>query len=149
MRRVIVRIGLAGMAAVHLWWGLWAYAAPRRFFDTFPGFGQRWTAGYPPYNDHLVTDLGATFLTLGVLLAVPAVRYRRGLARLSLTGALVFDTLHLAYHAGHRGTLSELSWAAGLSPLVLGLLLPAALWIAAPPDAAPATRTAPPPDPAG
>ncbi|GAA1372232.1 hypothetical protein [Catellatospora chokoriensis] len=133
-RRLIVRLGLAGAAVVHLWWGLWAYAAPHHFFGTFPGFGQRWTAGYPPYNEHLVVDLGATFLTLGVLLAVPAVRYRRAVARLALAGATVFGTLHLAFHAGHRGVLSGPDWIAGLVPLVVGVLLPVVLWVAAPPD---------------
>ncbi len=127
MRTRIVRIGLAGLAAVHLWWGLWAYAAPAHFFRTFPGFGHHWTAGYPPYNEHLTADLGATFLTLGVLLAVPAVHYRPALARLSLTGALIFDTLHLAFHLTHQGTLTTPDWTAGLLPLLLGLVLPATL----------------------
>ncbi|WP_144118712.1 hypothetical protein [Catellatospora sichuanensis] len=133
-RQLIVRLGLAGMAAVHLWWGLWAYAAPHHFFTVFPGLGQHWTAGYPPYNEHLVVDLGATFLTIGILLAVPAVRYRRAVARLALAGAIVFDTLHLAFHATHRGVLTDPDWAAGLTPLVVGVLLPVALWVTAPPD---------------
>ena len=66
------RLGMARFAALNLWWGVWARLWPRHFFDTFPGFGQRWTAAYPPYNEHLVVDLGSTFLTLGFLLAAGA-----------------------------------------------------------------------------
>ena len=51
---MLTRIVLAGLAATHLWWGSWAYAAPEDFFTRFPGFGHRWTAAYPPFNEHLV-----------------------------------------------------------------------------------------------
>ena len=134
MRQWIVRLGLAGMAVVHLWWGLWAYAAPRHFFTSFPGLGHRWTAAYPPYNEHLTTDLGATFLTVAVLLAVPAVRYRRGLARLALTGTATFNALHLAFHVIHHGTLGGADLAASLFTLVAGVAAPTALLLLAPPD---------------
>src|SRR5262245_52374278 len=73
IRTWVVRVGLAALAVVNAWWGAWAYVAPRNFFDSFPGFGHHWTAAYPPYNEHLITDLGATFLTLAALLATAAV----------------------------------------------------------------------------
>jgi hypothetical protein len=135
MRQLTVRLGLAGLAGVHLWWGLWAYAAPRHFFAAFPGLGHHWTAGYPPYNEHLVTDLGATFVTLGVLLAVPAVRYRRALARLALAATITFSALHLAFHTVDRGTLTGADLAASLLTLVAGVAVPPALLLLAPPDA--------------
>ena len=68
---MLVRVGLGLLALINGWWGGWARFAPRHFFDTFPGFGHHWTAAYPPYNEHLVTDLGSTFLTLAVLLGSP------------------------------------------------------------------------------
>ncbi|GAA2353532.1 hypothetical protein Cme02nite_45870 [Catellatospora methionotrophica] len=132
MRQVIVRLGLAGMAVVHLWWGLWAYAAPRHFFSTFPGFGHHWTAAYPPYNEHLTADLGATFLTLAVLLAVPAIRYRRATARLALAGSITFNALHLGFHTLHHGTLTGIDLAGSLFTLVAGLGVPVALLLIAP-----------------
>jgi hypothetical protein len=136
MRTILVRLGLGGMAAVHLWWGVWAYAAPAHFFAVFPGLGHHWTAAYPPYNQHLTADLGATFLTLAVLLAVPAVRYRRGLARLALAGSITFNALHLGFHTVHHGTLAGVDLAASLFTLIAGLGVPVALFLLAPPDRA-------------
>ncbi|MDI1462024.1 hypothetical protein QEZ54_13700 [Catellatospora sp. KI3] len=130
------RAGLAAGAAVLAWWGLWAYAAPAHFFDVFPGFGQHWTAAYPPFNEHLTADLGATFLTLAVLLAVPAVRYRRATARLALLGVLVFDTLHLVFHTVRHGTLDTGPLLASLVLLAGGVLLPLVMLPLLPPDPA-------------
>jgi hypothetical protein len=124
MLRLLVRLGLAAMAALNLWWGLWASLAPRLFFDGFPGFGHHWTAAYPPYNAHLVTDLGATFLTLGALLAVAAVVADRRVRWSVLAGVWLFNTLHLAFHAGHRGTMSIVDYRASVASLAAGAAAP-------------------------
>jgi len=120
----ILRIGLAAMAALNFWWGAWAVAWPRSFFDVFPGFGRRWTAAYPPYNEHLVVDLGATFLTLGFLLAVAAVLRSRPVRLVVLGGVLVFNSLHLAFHAGHRGNMGWLDYGLSTASLLAGVLGP-------------------------
>ena len=65
--RSIRRLGFAALGLLNLAWGGWAVAAPAHFLATFPGFGLHWTAAYPPFNQHLVVDLGATMLTLAVL----------------------------------------------------------------------------------
>jgi len=124
MLRLLVRLGLAAMAALNLWWGLWASLAPWHFFDGFPGFGHHWTAAYPPYNAHLVTDLGATFLTLGALLAVAAVVADRRVRWSVLAGVWLFNTLHLAFHAGHRGTMSIVDYRASVASLAAGVAAP-------------------------
>jgi hypothetical protein len=124
---VIVRLGSVLLAGLHLWWGVWAIAAPRHFFDTFPGLGQRWTAAYPPYNEHMVTDLGATFLTLGFLLGVAVVSSEPRVRRTVLAGVGLFGALHLLFHATDRGDLSGPSYAGSVIALVVGVLLPAAL----------------------
>ncbi len=123
------RGGLGTLGVVELVWGGWAYLAPAGFFANFPGFGHRWTYGYPPYNEHLVTDLGATFLTLGVLLVVAAVLDDRRVSVVVLVGVLEFNALHLAYHAMHRGTMGGADYAASLLSLVLGVLVPLALLV--------------------
>ncbi|HLT10343.1 MAG TPA: hypothetical protein VK028_05990 [Micromonosporaceae bacterium] len=123
----LVRTATALLAAAYLGWGAWATVAPRHFFDTFPGFGQRWTAAYPPFNEHLMADLGATFLTLGFLLAVGAALPDRRVRRTVLAGALVFNTLHLFFHATHHGLLAGWGLGASLASLVVGVLLPAIL----------------------
>jgi hypothetical protein len=125
-----VRITLAALAALNLGWGAWAVFAPVHFFTTFPGLGHSWTAAYPPFNDHLVSDLGATFLTLGVLLAIAAVLNDRTVTRVVLAGVVTFNALHLAYHLGHHGLLHGVDLTASLVSLAVGVLAPVAVWIA-------------------
>jgi hypothetical protein len=122
-----VRSGTALLAALHLWWGVWARVAPRHFFDTFPGLGQRWTAAYPPYNEHLVTDLGATFLTLGFLLVVAVVSAEPRVRHTVLAAVALFGALHLVFHATDRGDLGGPSYAGSVVALAVGVLLPVAL----------------------
>jgi hypothetical protein len=104
-------------------WGGWAYVTPRQFFDTFPGGGYHWTAGYPPFNAHLVSDLGATFLTLGVLLLVAAALDDRRVSTVVVVGEVLFAALHLLFHARYRGDLGA-DYGLSLSTLVLGVLIP-------------------------
>lgn len=121
----LVAAGLTALGGLHLLWGAWAWFAPRHFYETFPGFGQRWTVAYPPYNAHLIADLGATFLTFGVLLALAAALRDRRVATVVLIGVLVFSVLHLAFHLTHRGEPGIPG--SSLVALVLGVLAPAIL----------------------
>jgi hypothetical protein len=121
------RAGLVGLGLVNLCWGGWAVLAPAGFFADFPGFGHRWTGGYPPYNGHLVTDLGITFVTLGVLLLTAAALDDRRVTSVVLAGDLVWSGLHLAYHALHRGELGTGDYLASLVSLALGVLVPLGL----------------------
>ncbi len=56
----VVRVLTAIAAVVVGGAGLWAFIAPRSFFDV--------VAVYPPYNQHLIHDLGAFQLGLGAAL---------------------------------------------------------------------------------
>jgi hypothetical protein len=100
--RPVRRAGVAALGLVELSWGAWAYFAPAEFFRDFPGFGHRWTAGYPPYNEHLISDLGATFLTIGTLLVLAAVLDDTRVTAVVLAGAMLFNLLHLVFHATTR-----------------------------------------------
>jgi hypothetical protein len=120
---------LVAYGLVNLVWGGWAYADPAGFFDDFPGFGRRWTGAYPPYNEHLVTDLGATFLTLGVLLVLAGWWDDRRVVIVVLVGDLVFNTLHLGYHAFHQGEMAGADYAASLVSLAFGVLVPIILFV--------------------
>jgi hypothetical protein len=122
-----VRGTMALLSALNLLWGVAAIAKPRLFFDEFPGFGFHWTAAYPPYNEHLVTDLGAIFVTLGVLLGAAAWLGERRVTAVVLIGVLTFNTVHLVFHAIHHGTLTGVDLVASLTALTLGVLLPGAL----------------------
>jgi hypothetical protein len=120
---------MVALGVVMLSWGVWAVADPAGFFTTFPGAGHRWTAAYPPYNGHLVTDLGATFLTLGVLTIVGGVVRSLAAARMALLAVVLFSTVHLAFHATHHGSLHGLDLTASLATLAGGVLGPAVLWL--------------------
>jgi hypothetical protein len=120
---------MAVLGAVHAWWGVWAWVWPRQFYETFPGFGHRWTAAYPPYNEHLVSDLGATFLTLAFLLVVGAAMRNRGVRTVVLAGVALFGALHLTFHATHSGTMAGFDLGASLLFLAVGVLAPIALLV--------------------
>ena len=124
LARPVRRAGFGLLGAVNLGWGAWAVLAPAHFFRTFPGAGLHWTAAYPPYNQHLIVDLGATMLTLATLLIgaaivdSPAVSVVAGLA----TG--VFGTLHFGYHALHAGHMGASDRVLSLLSLIGGAVVP-------------------------
>lgn len=128
--RPVVRGGLGVLALLHLVMGLWAVAAPRSFFDDFPGYGPGWTAAHPPFNEHLTVDLGATFLAFGVLLGLAAVLADRRVTAVVLVGLAVFGAVHLAFHAFEPGELTGRPLLASTISLVLGVLVPLGLlWL--------------------
>lgn len=124
-----MRWTLATLGVFHIGWGVPAVLAPRWFYARFPGFGQQWTAAYPPYNEHLMTDVGAAFTTLGVILLLAAWFMDRKVTDVVLTGVLVFSTVHLVYHVTHRGALTGPSVALSLASLVVGVLAPLSLLV--------------------
>jgi hypothetical protein len=125
--RRLRRAGLAALGLVELSWGGWAYFAPAEFFSDFPGFGHRWTAAYPPYNGHLTADLGATFLTIGALLVLAAALDDTRVTAVVLAGAMLFNLLHLIFHATHQGTMTGADYPLSLLALLFGVLVPAGL----------------------
>ena len=70
MRERWLRAGIALLAAAFGAVGFWAQLAPQSFYDDFPGGGGTWVSALPPYNEHLVRDVGGLNLAL-VLLLIP------------------------------------------------------------------------------
>ena len=126
---MIVRAGLVILGLLHLTWGIPAVVAPRWFFDTFPWVGPGWTAAYPPFNVHLMTDVGAAFTTLGVLLLVAAALGDRRVTAVVLLGLIVFSTIHLVFHLGNHGELSGVELPASLATLAAGVAAPVFLLV--------------------
>jgi hypothetical protein len=127
LRRAL--LGLLGFVGAFT--GVWAYAAPRNWFDRFPGFGLHWLPQLGPFNEHLAKDDGAMFLALAVL-AGCAVRWAADerLVRVTALVWLVFDVLHLIFHMQHLdmyGTRDQV-----LNVLFLGLLPVVSLALLAP-----------------
>jgi hypothetical protein len=125
----MVRTAMAAFGAVYAWWGIWARVWPAQFFADFPGLGRHWTAAYPPYNDHLVTDLGSSFLTLSFLLLAAAVVDNRAVRTLALLGTGVFGALHLSFHVAEQGEMPGGDYATSIVALALGVLIPVGLLV--------------------
>jgi hypothetical protein len=121
------RFGFGGLGVLNAVWGIWAVGAPAHFFNTFPGLGWRWTGAYPPYNEHLVSDLGATLLLIGVLLIGVAIVDRRAATWVVTAGVTLFNALHLVFHLVHRGSLDPTDYWLSIAALAAGVLVPPAL----------------------
>lgn len=124
-----MRWALVILGAFHISWGVPAVLAPRWFYANFPGFGHRWTAAYPPYNEHLMTDVGAAFTALGVILLIAAWLLDRKVTMVVLIGLLVFSALHLVFHLSDAGHLAGADLVLSLLTLAAGVVLPLVLLV--------------------
>jgi hypothetical protein len=97
----ILRVGLFLLGFPALVVGVWASAAPRSFYDDFPGAGSPWVSPDGPFNLHLVRDVGALNLALAIVTFTAMVALGSALVRAVLVAWVVEGTLHLVYHWGH------------------------------------------------
>ena len=107
--------------------GVWALAAPRSFYDSFPGAGHTWVALLPPYNEHLIRDVGGLSLGLAVLTGAAALTLERRLVIVTALAILVWSTPHLIFHLAHLEGLSTSDKVGQVVVLVLGVVAPLAL----------------------
>jgi hypothetical protein len=61
------RAGLGILAVLQVIIGVWALFAPTGFYGSFPLPGHSWISLLPPYNEHLVRDVGELSLVLTVV----------------------------------------------------------------------------------
>jgi hypothetical protein len=99
--RILLRVGLLLLAAMQAVLGFWALSAPRAFYDGFPLPGHAWVALLPPYNEHLVRDVGAFSLALTVVLGAAALTLDRTMIRVALLALAVFAIPHTIFHGLH------------------------------------------------
>jgi hypothetical protein len=112
--------------------GLTATLAPHTFYADFP-FLTHWVDLLPPYNEHLVTDVGGLYLGFAVLLAWAAWSLDRTLVQAVSAAWLLAATIHLAFHATHLddfGTGDAIAEIASLALLVIPA--PIAIWATGP-----------------
>lgn len=64
-----VRGGLIALAMIAGGVGGWQFFAPHLFYDAFPGLGHAWVSLFPPFNAHLMQDVGGFNLAFAVLFA--------------------------------------------------------------------------------
>ena len=123
-RAQVAAAGVLTLSAAYV--GGWASAAPRSFYDSFPGLHRAWVSVDGPFNEHLVRDVGGLYLGLAVA-GVLALLWRdaRSLAVLGAAWS-AFSVLHLGYHLGHLDPLDSTLDRVGES-VSLGLTLVLAL----------------------
>jgi hypothetical protein len=109
-RRVAVRLGLAALAVSQLIIGVWALFAPAGFYGGFPSTRHAWVALLPPYNEHLVRDVGALSLAWSVMLVGAAIWPRRLLVRLAVLAFAAYAVPHTIFHAEHLASARPMRW---------------------------------------
>lgn len=126
----MIRASLAYLCLSALLVGLPATLAPHSFYDDFP-FVTNWVDLLPPYNEHLVTDVGGLYLGFAVLFGWAAWTLEITLARAVSVAWLLVAVLHLFFHVTHLegfGTADAVAEVASLASLLAPPLL--VLWAA-------------------
>ena len=121
--------GLLLVAAPQILTGLWALSAPRSFHDDYPFASRGWVSALGPYNEHLVRDVGAGLLALGMLVALAALLLERRLMQVSLGVWLTFAVPHLVFHLTALHAFSTADYLAQIGGLGFLVLLPLILLV--------------------
>ncbi|UYZ61773.1 hypothetical protein [Hymenobacter weizhouensis] len=134
-----VRLNLWYLVISNVFPGVWAAFGPQSFYDFFPdfGLGLRWVASDGPYNEHLIRDVGAFFLSVSILPLLALLRPRLVAVRAVPLCLLLFNGLHLAYHLGHLHMVTPVNRYTSIAALIGSLVLTVTLWLA-PTDSTPA-----------
>ncbi len=102
--------------------GVWALVAPRSFYEDFPGAAGAWVAALPPFNEHLIRDVGGLYVGFTVLFVTATVVMDDTLVKATLLSWLPFAALHLYFHVTHSGAL-DFSEAALQNALLAAVVL--------------------------
>lgn len=124
MSRTWLRAGLIFLAAAQGAAGITQLFWPRWFYTDFP-----WVSLLPPYNEHLMRDVGAGTLAYVLVLAVAAVSLERRLVRTALASTLIFTVAHFAFHATHLDNYTGREAVEQTITLAVGVVLPIVLFV--------------------
>ncbi len=119
----LLRVTLACLALSAAFPGLQATISPMAFYDGFP-FGRAWVQMLPPYNEHLIRDVGNYKLAFAILFAWAAWRPSRELVVPLASAWSVAAFLHGGYHALNLDGFGAGDAIALTSVLVAALALP-------------------------
>jgi hypothetical protein len=86
-RPQVARLALLILCGYCLFIGFVAVAAPHAFYDDFP-FLAHWVDKLPPYNEHLITDVGGLYIGFAVIVGLAAWRLQRDLVIAACAGFL-------------------------------------------------------------
>ncbi len=131
-RPQVARAALLILCGYCLFIGFVAVAAPHTFYSDFP-FLRHWVDKLPPYNGHLITDVGGLYIGFAVVVGLAAWRLERGLVIAACAGFLTVSVPHLLYHVTHLSGFGELDAITELTALTSLLIPPVvALWASQP-----------------
>jgi hypothetical protein len=88
--------------------GVWALLAPASFYRSFPGAGQAWVSLLPPYNEHLIADVGELSLALAVVLGAAAITGQWLLSVVAIIAFAVYTVPHMIFHSFHLEGFSSI-----------------------------------------
>jgi AhpD family alkylhydroperoxidase len=106
--------------------GLWALVAPHGFYDQFPT-GQGWVRTLGAFDEHLIIDVGALFVAIGVLAILAAAWLRRPLVIAAAVSWLLFSVPHTLWHLTDLGPMGTGDAIANVVTLAATVLAPLAV----------------------
>ena len=121
--RLILRLSLIFVAVSALLPGLEGTLGPSSFYASLP-LGRGWVELLPPYNEHLVRDVGAFYLAFAILFAWAAVTLSSALIVPLCVTWTVAAVLHAYFHVTHLDGFSTGDAIAQTTGLLAVIALP-------------------------
>jgi hypothetical protein len=119
--RMWLRSGLLFLTITQVVVGGWILLLPHSFY-ALP-----WVGLHMPFNEHLLLDLGAMNIVVGIVLGAAAIIMELRLIRVALLAYLVLTVSHLAIHTRYLDHLPPADSALLMTVLSAAVALPAAL----------------------
>jgi hypothetical protein len=95
-KQALLRAGLLVLTVFQALVGIWALVFPGSFYNDFPA-----VALLPPFNEHLIRDVGALSLAFAFIFAVSASAMHYNMIRPILIGYEFFALPHFIFHTCH------------------------------------------------
>ncbi|RKQ93104.1 hypothetical protein C8N24_2964 [Solirubrobacter pauli] len=121
--RLVLRVSLALVALSALLPGLEGTLGPGSFYAQFP-LGRGWVELLPPYNEHLVRDVGGFYLAFAILFAWAAVTLASALIVPLCVAWSVAAVAHAIFHITHLDGFSTGDAVAQTTGLLAVVALP-------------------------
>ena len=130
-RSNLIKGCLALLALAALSVGLPAAFAPDTFYEDYPFFTS-WINLLPPYNEHLITEVGGLYIGFGFLFCWALAKPSRQLILPLCIAWLIAQVLHFAFHISHLEgftTTDSIGQTLGFVVLLLAAMIPVSiLW---------------------
>ena len=121
--KLVLRVSLVIVAVSALMPGLEGTLGPSSFYASFP-LGRGWVELLPPYNEHLIRDVGGFYLAFAILFAWAAVTLARALIVPLCVAWSLTAVLHAYFHITHLDGFSTGDAIAQTSGLLAVIAFP-------------------------